>query len=223
MIRSLEQWRKKVGGLSSSILLLANACTGAPKELPPRTPPSRAQPLELPGDPIPEKHGRLVLNGTDGPLKVSARGNTVFIPAGRQSAPSQTGELCVTPCIVDLPAGKYRLFMTSADGSYDRGDTDNIEVREGVNFYVRAPGKFEPPTWIHILPNLVIVTGVLMVAVGAGLSNQESGDGQTLGLGLMVGGVAVGVGGGLLLYDASRGSHQEGASTRWWQPEHTAK
>jgi len=162
--------------------------------------------------------GRVVLHGTDGPMRITARADTAFVPPGTQMQPTRTGELCTTPCAVDLPVGNYKLYMTSADGSYSHGDTDTIVVREGLTYYVRAPGKFEPPQWIHVLPTVIFAAGLTLALVGATMTTSEDETTQTTGMVLLGGGIAVSIGGGILAYDASRGTQQDGATTTWWVP-----
>lgn len=119
--------------------------------------------------------------------------------------------------MTDLPIGRYKLFMSSADGSYDQSDTDTLEVREGLNYYLRAPGKFEEPTWIPVLPTVLTVLGVAAIAGGAALAS-DSEDTRTTGLILAGGGLALTITGGVLMYDAQRGAIQKGATTTWTEP-----
>ena len=161
---------------------------------------------------------RVVLDTTDGPMRVEARGDLEFVPPGGNLRPTRFGELCVTPCVVDLPAGKYKLYLTPAGGTYEHGDVDIMSLREGINYYVRAPGKFDPPQWIHVLPSLVLLSGITIFVVGAGFATSHDSGAQAIGWAFMAGGVGVTTAGGIYLYDASRGSTQEGATTSWWEP-----
>jgi hypothetical protein len=95
---------------------------------------------------------------------------------------------------------------------------DQLDVKEGTNYYLRAPGKFDPPRWIHVLPTLVVITGVTLAVVGAGLAVSDESGARAAGFGMMGGGVAIGVAGGIYLYDESRGTTQQGATTSWWEP-----
>lgn len=210
----LRRW-----GLFTLALPLLVACKGEPKVLEPRSPPPRSPPpVALPAQPVPAGMGRVVLHGTDGPLRVSARADVAFVPPGMSVPPTRTGELCVTPCVVDLPHGHYRLFMSSADGTYEQSDTDDMVVRDGVNYHVRAPGKFVPPTWIPVVPTVMMVAATAAVLGGASLMSGDDDSQKTTG-GVLIGvGLAVGIGGGLLYYDASRGARQEGATTQWNVP-----
>lgn len=160
-----------------------------------------------------------MLHGTDGRLRVTARGDTAFVPPGTNVPPTRTGELCVTPCVADLPYGNYRLFMSSADGSYSQTDTDDLSVREGVTYHVRAPGKYEPPTWLPVLPTVVLAVATVAVLGGAALaSKKDDKDSQTTGFIMIGAGVGIGIGGGILYYDASRAKRQDGATTEWNEP-----
>jgi hypothetical protein len=107
--------------------------------------------------------------------------------------------------------------MTSADGSYDQSDTDTLEVREGLNYYLRAPGKFEEPTWIPVLPTVLTVLGVAAIAGGVALASNSE-DTRTTGILIAGGGAALTITGGILMYDAGRGAIQKGATTTWTQP-----
>jgi hypothetical protein len=198
--------------------LVVVGCKGEPKVLEPRSPPPRATPpIALPSQPVPAGYGRVVLHGTDGRLRITARGDTAFVPPGTNVPPTRTGELCVTPCVADLPYGNYRLFMSSADGSYSQTDTDDLSVREGITYHVRAPGKYEPPTWLPVLPTVVLIAASVAVLGGATLASRDE-ENRTAGFVLIGAGVAVGIGGGLLYYDASRGARQDGATTEWNEP-----
>jgi hypothetical protein len=200
-------------------VICALGCAGAPKRLEPRAPPPKARPpVDVPRAPLAEGYGRVVLHSTDEQLKLTARGDTAFVPPGQHVAPTRSGELCVTPCVVDLPAGQYKLFMVSADGSYEHGDTDQLTVREGLNYYVRAPGRFEPPQWLHVIPSIIVIAGTLLVVTGVTIASSPTSDQQTTGLALVGAGVGIGVAGGIMAYDQGRGSTQEGATTAWWEP-----
>jgi hypothetical protein len=200
-------------------LSMAVGCKGEPKVLEPRSPPARERPpVSLPTQPVASGMGRVVLHGTDGPLRVSARADVAFVPPGMNVPPTRTGELCTTPCVLDLPNGHYRLFMSSADGSYEQSDTDDLLVRDGVTYHLRAPGKFVPPTWIPVLPTVMMIAATGAILGGSALLGQEDSSQKTTG-GVLVGvGLAVAIGGGILYYDASRGARQDGATTEWNEP-----
>jgi hypothetical protein len=211
--RLLGRWMVGAG------LCLLFGCAGAPKELAPRTPPPRSiPPVAMPQTPPPAGRGRVVLFTTDGPMRVQARADLDFVPPGDQPPDTRMGDLCTTPCVADLPPGKYKLYLTSAEGDYSHGDVDVLDVKAGTNYYLRAPGKFESPRWIHVLPSLVVITGVTLALVGAGLTVSEDSGARAAGIGMMGGGVAITIAGGIYLYDESRGSTQEGATTSWWEP-----
>ncbi len=133
--------------------------------------------------------------------------------------PNRTGELCDTPCVVDLPAGRYKLYMTPADGSYANGDSDMMQVGAGrLTYYLRAPGKFEQPEWIPIAPTALVTLAVLAAAGGASLLVSDDSSNRTTGGILLGGGAAIGIVGGIWYYDASRGAIQAGATTTWNEP-----
>jgi hypothetical protein len=153
-------------------------------------------------------------------MRVTAQADHTFVPPGGGVTPTRTGELCMsTPCVVDLPAGRYRLFLSSADGSFSHGDTDDLVVTEGVIYYSRAPGHHEPPTWFPVLPTVVIVGAAALIAGGAVLATdrEEKGESRTAGFVLLGAGAVLGIWGGIEMYDASRAKQQEGATTIWRQ------
>jgi hypothetical protein len=208
-----------VVALLATQALFGLGCRGEPKALEPRAPPARqAPPVAIPELPVAAGYGRVVLHGTDGAMQITARSDTSFVPPGHPVPPNRTGDLCTTPCVADLPIGRYKLYMTSADGSYSRGDTDMLDVREGTNYYLRAPGRFEEPEWIPILPSVIVAVGVVALLSGAALVASDDGSQRTGGIVLMGGGIGIGILGGILAYDASRGAIQEGATTTWAEP-----
>jgi hypothetical protein len=198
---------------------LVIGCTNEPKLLPPRSPPPRSEPpVSVPPAPLAQGFGRVVLHGTDGPMRISVRADESFIPPGMTVPPNRSGELCTTPCVADLPAGRYKLFLVSADGSVPGGDVDRLEVRQGgVNYYVRAPGRSEPRTWLPALPVLISIAGTVALIGGLGLLAANEDSNKTAGAVLLGAGAVAIVAGGIVYYDASRGTQQEGATTHWWQ------
>lgn len=195
------------------------ACRGEPRVLEPRSPPARTPPaVALPPGPVPPHHTRVVLGGTDGPLRVSVRADSTFIPPGYSVPPTRSGELCTTPCVVDLPVGRYKLYLVGAAGEGDyAADTDTLTLsREGVVYYLRAPGRYEPPVWLPVVPAILLSSALILVLAGGGVAaGVPDGEGLAPGL-LMVGaGVGIGVWGGIWSYDVQRGAIQSGASSVW--------
>ena len=198
------------------LLLALGACTNEPKILPPRTPPPRAAPpVAVPPMPPGAGYGRVVLHATDGPMRVTARADQAFVAPGMQVPSTRTGELCTTPCVVDLPQGVYKLYLVSTDGSVPGGDVDTLQVREGLTYYVRAPGRSEPRTWLPAVPFALTLVGAVALTGGLLLLSGEDQTAQTTGVLLLVGGGAAVVTGGIMYYDASRGTQQAGATTTW--------
>ena len=188
--------------------------------LPPREPPVRvAPPVPVPPAPVAQGFGRVVLHATDGPMNVAARADETFIPPGMNVPPTRSGELCTTPCIVDLPVGRYKLYLVSADGSVPGGDVDMVEVREGLTYYVRAPGRSEPRTWVPALPVMITIVGTVALLGGVALLTSDDDSTRTGGALLLAGGGVAVVGGGIVYYDASRGTQQQGTTTIWREPE----
>ncbi len=197
-----------------------SACAGAPRQLEPRTPPPQVTPtVALPTAPVLAGNGRVVLSTTDTAMKLTAQADTTFVPPGATIAPTRSGDLCTTPCVVDLPLGRYKLFMNAARANNDHGDVDELLVSPGINYYVRAPGKFEPPEWIPVVPTLLVVTGAALLTGGAILAgSSDSTGGHVLGSSLIAGGLTVGIVGGVMSYNKSRATIQQGATTAWTVP-----
>jgi hypothetical protein len=205
--------------LACALAGACGACSGAPRQLEARTPPPRElPPVEMPATPPPEGHGRVVFDTTDGRMRVTAQYDPRFAPPGHVAPSSRTGELCDTPCVADLPLGTYRLFLSGQVGDGIRGDSDDLEVKEGVTVYRRAPGKYTTPTFGEaILPGIVLAVGLTAAAVGAAVMAQRDADGSamvaggtTFGLGVLIS-----VGSGIWLYNATRAEQQEGSTTVW--------
>jgi len=151
-------------------------------------------------------------------MRISVRADESFIPPGMSVPPNRSGELCTTPCVADLPAGRYKLFLVSADGSVPGGDVDTLEVRKGgVNYYVRSPGRSEPRTWLPALPVVMSIAGSIALIGGLALLSTDEDSNKVAGGLLLGGGTIAIVAGGIVYYDASRGTQQEGATTSWWQ------
>jgi hypothetical protein len=196
---------------------LALACTSAPEHLPPRSPPPReVPPVPLPAAPLAAGYGRVVLHGTDGPMRVTAEAEAAFVPPGGHAPASRTGSLCATtPCVVDLPVGRYTLYLSSADGAFKHGDTDALEVTEGLTYYVRAPGRYESPTWFPALPTVLVITAAALITTGTVIAVSQDDGARAAGYAAIAGGVAVGTWGSIEAYDASRAKEQPGATTTW--------
>jgi hypothetical protein len=186
----------------------------------PRAPPPRElPPIGLPSAPVPPGQARVVLDTTDGPMRVSVQSDPTFVPPGADRPPSRAGELCITPCVADLPMGRYRLFLSST-GADSRGDTDDILLGHGTTVYRRAPGKYETPSLTNAIPPAILVTLGIVLVVWSPLvaaATDDSGT-RTAGIALTGLGLASLVGGGIWLYDSRRAVEQEGATTLWQEP-----
>lgn len=174
--------------------------------------------VALPPTPPPAGHGRLVLDTVDGPMQVTAQSDPTFRPPDAAGVPLRSGELCRTPCAADLPYGRYRLFLTGV--GTERGDSDDVTVAEGLNVYRRAPGTYTTPTITNqIAPMIVTVLGAALFGAGIyPLALSKDSSGRTAGVVMMGAGLALGVGGGLWLYDTKRAVQQDGATTTWREP-----
>jgi hypothetical protein len=161
--------------------------------------------------------GRLLVDTTDGPMRVTLQYDPRFSPPGASPPFSRTGELCTTPCAADLPFGAYRVFLASA-GSEQRGDTDDLVIDAGLNVYRRAPGRYEAPTVAdRVGPTFVLIAGMAAM-LGGGILLAGDGDKKAPGVALLAIGVGVSIGGGVWLYDASRATTQRGATTFFRRP-----
>jgi hypothetical protein len=173
----------------------------------------------MPAAPVPEGRTRVVLMTTDGPMRITARADTEFVPPGTNAPPTRMGELCTTPCIADLPPGQYKLYLNAPDGT---GDVDMLTVpaTSGVTYYERAPGRFESPKW-PLLATALIGVGVGLLVGGAILASSpdtSSSGQQAGGYALLIGGGALAIVGGALWYDSSRGATRDGATSVWSEP-----
>jgi hypothetical protein len=199
-------------------LTVSVGCVGAPKVLPPRTPPDAVPPpVSLPAAPPANDRARVVIFTTDGPMRVVAEAAPQF--QARAAEQPRSGELCVSPCVVDVPPGRYRLFLENVNlgaGGATGGDVDDLQLPPGLTYYLRAPGHFEHPTWIPWAPFLVGVTGIIVASIGLGLA--ATGEHETPGLVVLGAGLGLAIGGSVYAYDAQRGSIQQGATTQWSVP-----
>ncbi len=202
------------------VALGVSSCAGEPRVLPPRTPPERQVPnVALPQRAPAGGEGRVVLDTTDGPMRVTVQSDPTFVPTGFDRPPSRVGELCITPCVADLPVGRYRLFLSSTTAEAT-GDTDDLTLGAGLTVYRRAPGKYETPSFSNALPPaLLLSVSVLAVSLGTmfGSLAIATGDSRAATGSLIVAGLGVAgcIGGGIWLYDARRAIQQNGATTTW--------
>ena len=148
-------------------------------------------------------------------MRVTAKFDPSFTPPGGSTERGVTGELCVTPCVVELPVGKYRLFFSPmANADSPLGDSDDLVVNEGVTVYRRAPGLYRTPSPVdQIPPAALFVAGVAAVSVGAIAAGTK--DNGSLAGGLLVSGSVAMIGGGIWGYEKSRATQRDGASTVW--------
>ncbi len=206
--------RVRLGRWLGPGILLLSGCAGEPRILEPRTPPPRQVPsVALPQSAPPAGHGRVIVDTTDGPMRVTAEYDPSFVPPGSQPAVTRTGELCTTPCVADLPVGRYRLFFMATQGE-SRGDSDDLQVAQGLTFYRRAPGTYTAPSINNeIAPGAIIVLGTVLLVAGTFMSTSR--DPGTNGLVVLGAGFAATTAGGIWFYNASRAVQQQGATTIW--------
>jgi hypothetical protein len=204
--------------LCAATLASSVGCVGAPKILPPRTPPDAVPPpVALPSSPPENNRGRVVLFTTDGPMRVVAEAPKQFAATGAE--PPRSGELCVSPCVVDIPPGHYKLYLEGVQPGGPTGDVDDLQVNPGLNYYLRAPGKFDQPTWIPWGPTLIAIAGGLVATSGVlWAASSANGGSATPGLVVFGAGLGILIGAGVYTYDAQRGTIQQGATTQWSVP-----
>lgn len=211
--------RQSVATAGCLILLLG--CAGAPRVIAPRQPPPRDPPVvPMPAEPVPAGHARVVLDTVDQPMRVTAQAEVGFVPPGGRPDTSESGPLCVTPCVADLPAARYRLYFSSLDADDpSTGDTDDLELSPGYYVYRRAPGRYETPSpSAQVLPVIVVTLGMTALVLGSvALSHHYSySQGSAAGgYGLLALGLGGTIGGGIWWYDSSRAIRQEGATSFW--------
>lgn len=173
--------------------------------------------VQIPNTPIGANRGRVVLDTTSGPMRVLAKYDPSFVPPGAPTEKGVSGELCITPCVVELPVGKYRLFFSATEGSEPSlGDSDDLIVSEGLTIYRRAPGRYRTPSPVDQLgPAALFVLGITAITVGTLLISDH--DDKAAPTALIGGGAAAVIGGGVWGYHQSRATQQDGASTVWQQ------
>jgi hypothetical protein len=196
------------------LAVVSAGCAGEPRVLPPREPPSRVAPtVPMPASAVPAGHGRVVLDAVDGPMRVVAKYDPSFVPPGGSAPATRSGELCVTPCVVDLPKGRYRLFMSATGGTDSAtGDVDDLVLDEGTYVYRRAPGRYKTPSiYDGIAPAALMVVSITAMTIGGVMLSDA--DGRVVGGVLVGGGIAGTIGSGIWGYDASRAETQDGATT----------
>jgi hypothetical protein len=182
--------------------------------LPPRAAPPAVMPaVQIPSNAPTSGRGRLVVDTTDGPMDVAAQRLQAF--DGASAGPVATGPLCRTPCVVDLPFGRYDLYLSGLASDPSRGDKAPVEVREGTNVLLRAPGKYEVPNSAQPGPIVLASLGGLLAGVSpAFIAVKDSGIGLTVGSAVI--GVALLVA-GLATFDYTA-DQQAGTSTFFVNP-----
>ena len=195
-----------------AVLASALAACSSVVVLPPRHAPPQAMPaVAMPATPIPEGHGRVVLDTSDGPMDVVAQTTASFT----STVAPRSGFLCRTPCAVDLPLGSYTLYFSGLATDSARGDVAPLEVREGLNVLRRAPGKYQTPDEPSLGAITLVVVGI--TALSTGIAVAAISDEPVAGIAVATVGVGLGAG-GIALMPARRAEQQEGATTTWNVP-----
>lgn len=176
-------------------LLLLSACV---RQLPPPATPEPVAPQLQAMPPVPEGHGRLIVDVVDGPTEVRRMTTTSVVVGMDKDRPitassTSSESLCVAPCAVDLPLGRHVLaFPMHGSG---RLEMDTVTVKDTPTVYRRALGRREGGGAGLVLGilgatfgGMSMVTGTVLLPIG--LAKDKSG--MTL-----AGGITLGVGAAL--------------------------
>jgi hypothetical protein len=211
----------------ATLAVFATGCInkGEMRVLPPRPAPAQRQvAAPAPAQPVPEGHGRLLVDTTDGSMSVNARFKQGFVAPGNKPSSSRQGELCTTPCGADLPFGRYELFLY-APGQHG-GDSFEVDVTEGTTHVLRAPTRTTAPTFVDTSSGVMIAAGIALMSLSpailvAGVDEET----DTISGGAVAGTVALfSVGAVLAIWgylnnvEKTRGTTEPGASTIWRTP-----
>jgi hypothetical protein len=207
-----------------AVAVAALGCASV-RQLPAREPPLRARPpVALPAEPPPPGSGRVVLDCVDGPAEVSAVWAGALQEPTHHVLPARaqpfSGPVCTTPCIADLPYGRYDLYFSLRSPSITRGDHDQISVTTGVRVQRRALGTSTPAdggqrnggVMLAIVGASAALTGAGFLALGASMDEQDSM--VAIGGASLAGGALLTVIGALMM-QAGQATSQEGATTSW--------
>jgi hypothetical protein len=226
----------------ASLLLAAFGSACGTVVLPPAAVPARQIPaLVIDETPPAEGTTRVVLDVVEGPSRVElvteqhstatppavALGvvgadvaAVTVVPQGPVDSIS-TRLLCISPCVVDLPAGTYELNFA---GPHDTGGRrvpsglGLLQVTRDPVVYRRAIGFYSPADQAEAyLGNLSLIVGISLAVIGTvALATQDSEGVPPLGaaLGMLGGGVGLSVLGGYWALDA-RAVLQPGAEIQF--------
>ena len=169
----------RIAALSALLLVL---CAGCARSLPPAATPQRIAPDISVDEPVSEGRGRLVIDVVDGPAQiyhVHARAQQLQDETGERWSFSEVPEeLCVSPCIVELPLGNAMLGFPIAGTDWIQHDLVHISSEPAV--YRRALARRDGPSAGYelailttVLSSLALVTGVALLPIG--LAKGEDG------------------------------------------------
>lgn len=182
------------------LLALAGLVGCARVLMPPPAPPRQSPDLSA-EPPVPEGAGRLYVDVVDGPTPVrSVERSSLRLQIGGGTLLAhrrRTEQLCVTPCLVDLPYGRYELAFPSRGSG--RLETDEINVGPSPMVYRRALGLHDPPGAGHALGIVSTVFGAIAMVIGTvflpvGLGTDSDSMARAGGITLGVGGALVALG-----------------------------
>ena len=211
-------------GAGLAVLMLSLLAGGCMHLVPPPEVPEAYAPELAEAPPIAEGRGRVVVDVEDGPTEVLTVERQRWILGGGNHTLSfrttSTEVLCMSPCIVDLPFGRYALGFRSR-GPSPRLEVTGVDVGPVPTVFRHALGSYQSagagkPLGIVgiVLGGMSFITGVVLLPVGLG----TDGDGVAL-----AGGVTLAAGGllttlGIVAIAISPSIRQPGASIQFALP-----
>lgn len=177
--------------------------------------PARLLPaIDLSGVPAPGLT-RLVLDSPDGPATVERlRGGTMQGVAGTLMLGGSlqvATNVCVTPCVVDMPPGNLELRFTAVNDS-TRTSTGFVNLDQQTTGYRHAVGTQRNRAWRGFAGWPLLVIGALSATASAQDMAQGS-DRSNMGSTLVIGGLLAALGGWLVY--TSTIEDQAGTGVQW--------
>lgn len=177
--------------------------------------PARLLPaIDLSGVPAPGLT-RLVLDSPNGPTTVERlRGGTMQGVAGTLMLGGSlqvATNVCVTPCVVDMPPGNVELRFTAVNDS-NRTSTGFVNIDQQTTGYRHALGTQRNRAWRGFAGWPMLVIGALSATTSASDMAQGSDRGG-MGSTLVIGGLLAALGGWLVY--TSTIEDQAGTGVQW--------
>jgi hypothetical protein len=174
----------------------ASACV---RQLPPRATPDPVAPQVDTSTPIPEGHGRLVVDVVDGPVsvqRVQMEGQPSTNAQGRPTFRfvEVPHTLCSSPCVADVPQGNMLLGFPVIGSN--RLDVELVHVGPDPSVYRRSLSIYTDnhrgARILGIISTSVggaaLITGISLLSIGLGkdLDGMTAAGGITLGAGVVL-------------------------------------